>query len=119
MGALEAIKYGDGKFQLLDQRLLPLETVYLEVPNPLAAWQQIKVGWTANLAALQLLLLPDPLCTINRHTCTGWLAHPSPAAGHGGARCPSHRCDRRPGPCGAPHLRREGQAVRQRAGLPG
>lgn len=44
MGALEAIKYQDGKLQLLDQRLLPLEAVYLDVPDPQAAWQQIKVG---------------------------------------------------------------------------
>lgn len=43
MGALEAIKYADGKLQLLDQRLLPLETVYLDVDTPQAAWQQIKV----------------------------------------------------------------------------
>jgi len=43
MSALEAIKYSDGKLQLLDQRLLPLETVYLDVPDPKAAWQQIKV----------------------------------------------------------------------------
>jgi hypothetical protein len=45
MGALEAIKYSDGKLQLLDQRLLPLETVYLDVPDPKAAWQHIKVSW--------------------------------------------------------------------------
>jgi hypothetical protein len=44
MGALEAIKYADGKLQLLDQRLLPLETVYLDVDTPQAAWQQIKVS---------------------------------------------------------------------------
>jgi hypothetical protein len=47
MGALEAIKYSDGKLQLLDQRLLPLETVYLDVPDPKAAWQQIKVSAAA------------------------------------------------------------------------
>jgi methylthioribose-1-phosphate isomerase len=41
--ALQAIRYSDGKLQLLDQRLLPLETVYLDVPDPQAAWQQIKV----------------------------------------------------------------------------
>lgn len=41
--SLQAIKYSDGKLQLLDQRLLPYETVYLDVPDPKAAWQQIKV----------------------------------------------------------------------------
>lgn len=41
---LQAIKYADGQLQLLDQRLLPYETVYLDVPDPKAAWQQIKVG---------------------------------------------------------------------------
>lgn len=50
MGALEAIKYSDGKLQLLDQRLLPLETVYLDVPDPQAAWQQIKVSEAASLS---------------------------------------------------------------------
>jgi hypothetical protein len=40
---LQAIKYTDGHLQLLDQRLLPYETVYLDVPDPKAAWQQIKV----------------------------------------------------------------------------
>ncbi|WIA19547.1 hypothetical protein OEZ85_004156 [Tetradesmus obliquus] len=39
---LQAIKYADGQLQLLDQRLLPYETVYLDVPDPKAAWQQIK-----------------------------------------------------------------------------
>lgn len=43
MSKLEAIKYSNGKLQLLDQRLLPYETVYLDVPDPKAAWQQIKV----------------------------------------------------------------------------
>lgn len=47
MSALEAIKYKDGKLQLLDQRLLPLETVYLDVPDPKAAHKQIKVSWVA------------------------------------------------------------------------
>jgi methylthioribose-1-phosphate isomerase len=41
---LQAIKYADGQLQLLDQRLLPYETVYLDVPDPKAAWQQIKVS---------------------------------------------------------------------------
>jgi len=43
---LQAIKYSSGKLQLLDQRLLPHETVYLEVPDIQAAWQQIKVRYT-------------------------------------------------------------------------
>eukprot|EP00878_Enallax_costatus_P005791 GHUV01006072.1.p1 GENE.GHUV01006072.1~~GHUV01006072.1.p1 ORF type:complete len:713 (+),score=234.96 GHUV01006072.1:191-2329(+) len=40
--SLQAIKYSDGKLQLLDQRLLPYEQVYLDVPDTTAAWQQIK-----------------------------------------------------------------------------
>lgn len=40
---LQAIRYASGSLQLLDQRLLPRETVYLDVPDLQAAWQQIKV----------------------------------------------------------------------------
>jgi len=40
--SLIAIKYGPEGLQLLDQRLLPFETVYLPVPDPQAAWQHIK-----------------------------------------------------------------------------
>ncbi len=32
--ALQAIRYERGRLQLLDQRLLPFESVYLEVPTP-------------------------------------------------------------------------------------
>ena len=42
-GALQAIRYADGRLSLLDQRLLPLERVYLDVPDAKAAWQAIKV----------------------------------------------------------------------------
>jgi methylthioribose-1-phosphate isomerase len=57
MGALEAIKYSDGKLQLLDQRLLPLETVYLDVPDPQAAWQQIKVREPAGASGWLRIML--------------------------------------------------------------
>lgn len=40
--SLQAIKYARGSLQLLDQRLLPFETVYLEVPDAKAAWTQIR-----------------------------------------------------------------------------
>ncbi|GFR48766.1 hypothetical protein Agub_g10587 [Astrephomene gubernaculifera] len=39
---LQAIKYTRGNLQLLDQRLLPFQTVYLEVPDVKAAWTQIR-----------------------------------------------------------------------------
>jgi methylthioribose-1-phosphate isomerase len=42
MSALEAILYEKGSLKLLDQRLLPFQQVYLDVPTPEAAWQQIK-----------------------------------------------------------------------------
>jgi methylthioribose-1-phosphate isomerase len=40
--SLEAIKYQRGSLQLLDQRLLPFQTEYLDVPNAQTAWQHIK-----------------------------------------------------------------------------
>ena len=40
--SLQAIKYSRGSLQLLDQRLLPFEVVYLQVPDPQAAWTQIR-----------------------------------------------------------------------------
>ncbi len=40
--SLQAIKYARGSLHLLDQRLLPFETVYLEVPDAKAAWTQIR-----------------------------------------------------------------------------
>eukprot|EP00798_Chlamydomonas_sp_ICE-L_P015325 gene15325-21409_t len=39
---LEAIRYERGKLALLDQRLLPFETTYLDVPTPQSAWAHIK-----------------------------------------------------------------------------
>lgn len=42
MATLQAIKYQRGSLSLLDQRLLPFESVYLPVPDPQAAWQHIK-----------------------------------------------------------------------------
>jgi hypothetical protein len=42
MATLQAIKYQRGSLDLLDQRLLPFETVYLPVPDPQTAWQHIK-----------------------------------------------------------------------------
>jgi methylthioribose-1-phosphate isomerase len=44
--ALEAIKYergaAGGRLRLLDQRLLPFEQKWLEVPTPEVAWAHIK-----------------------------------------------------------------------------
>lgn len=40
--SLEAIKYTRGSLQLLDQRLLPFEIVYLDVPNAQTSWAHIK-----------------------------------------------------------------------------
>ena len=40
--SLQAIRYERGSLQLLDQRLLPFETVYLPVPDAKAAWTQIR-----------------------------------------------------------------------------
>lgn len=40
--SLVAIKYQRGKLELLDQRLLPFEMVYLPVPTPQVAWEHIK-----------------------------------------------------------------------------
>lgn len=42
MSQLQAIKYRRGKLELLDQRLLPFEMVYLDVSSPQDAWQHIK-----------------------------------------------------------------------------
>ena len=46
MGALEAIVYRAGppaQLKLLDQRLLPLNSEYVDVPGVSAAWTAIKV----------------------------------------------------------------------------
>ena len=40
--ALLAIKYDKGSLKLLDQRLLPFESAWLDVPTAEAAWQHIK-----------------------------------------------------------------------------
>ncbi|GIL52594.1 hypothetical protein Vafri_8417 [Volvox africanus] len=42
VSSLQAIKYTPGSLQLLDQRLLPFQTVYLDVPDVKAAWAQIR-----------------------------------------------------------------------------
>eukprot|EP01025_Chloroclados_australasicus_P035850 TRINITY_DN3645_c0_g7_i1.p1 TRINITY_DN3645_c0_g7~~TRINITY_DN3645_c0_g7_i1.p1 ORF type:complete len:822 (+),score=91.97 TRINITY_DN3645_c0_g7_i1:29-2467(+) len=39
---LEAIKYGNRQLQLLDQRLLPLELVYLDIKDTQDGWQAIR-----------------------------------------------------------------------------
>ncbi len=40
--ALEAIKYSDGKLEILDQLLLPDETKYIPVKNAEDGWDVIK-----------------------------------------------------------------------------
>ncbi|MEW5314754.1 MAG: hypothetical protein WDW38_006225 [Sanguina aurantia] len=40
--ALQAIIYSRGSLQLLDQRLLPFESTYLQVTDPVSAWTQIR-----------------------------------------------------------------------------
>jgi methylthioribose-1-phosphate isomerase len=73
---LQAIKYADGHLQLLDQRLLPYETVYLDVPDPQAAWQQIKVRpWcismsenvSMSMVACRRHLQSTPWCQCHQH----------------------------------------------------
>lgn len=39
---LEAIKYAPGSLELLDQRLLPTQTVFLPVPTTAVAYEHIK-----------------------------------------------------------------------------
>eukprot|EP00249_Psilotum_nudum_P021182 c28009_g1_i1 orf=420-2933(-) len=39
---LQSIRYKRGQLQLLDQRKLPLETLYVDVPNSTAGWHAIK-----------------------------------------------------------------------------
>lgn len=142
MSALEAIKYSDGRLQLLDQRLLPLETVYLDVPDPQAAWQQIKVCACASNRHPPSRRVPlgDAAAAGVRaphtHNQTLQLAHwracapPPPPnntikpphaainAGHGGARRAGNRGDRCAGAGGAPDQRRARQAACQRGGVP-
>jgi methylthioribose-1-phosphate isomerase len=40
--SLQAILYSRGKLQLLDQRRLPHEFTYLDVPDPKTAWHHIR-----------------------------------------------------------------------------
>ena len=40
---LEAIKYSRGSLELLDQRKLPTQTIYLPVPDTKAAWCALAV----------------------------------------------------------------------------
>jgi methylthioribose-1-phosphate isomerase len=42
MGQLEAIRYSRGRLELLDQRLLPQQAVYLPSPSPEAAHEHIR-----------------------------------------------------------------------------
>jgi methylthioribose-1-phosphate isomerase len=42
MATLEAIKYAPGSLELLDQRLLPTQTVFLPVPTTAVAYDHIK-----------------------------------------------------------------------------
>ena len=56
MSALEAIRWRQGPpaaLQLLDQRLLPLQTVYIDISGPKAAWHAIKVGRVPLMALTQ------------------------------------------------------------------
>ena len=39
---LEAIRYGDGRLEILNQLLLPAETVYEELKTVDDAWQAIR-----------------------------------------------------------------------------
>lgn len=41
MSTLEAIKYTDGKLELLDQLRLPHETIYLKIENIQDGWDAI------------------------------------------------------------------------------
>lgn len=42
MGALEAIKYERGSLQLLEQRRLPLESVFVDISGPKDCWTAIR-----------------------------------------------------------------------------
>jgi methylthioribose-1-phosphate isomerase len=39
---VEAIRYSRGSLQLLEQRRLPLETAWVEIPDVQAGWQAIR-----------------------------------------------------------------------------
>lgn len=101
--SLQAIKYSDGKLQLLDQRLLPYEQVYLNVPDPTAAWQQIKVRSVSSVGKRPWLCrtLVSGLETVGNHV------------GHGRSRRACYRRLCRTGAGGPPDLWRQGQAVQQ------
>ena len=56
MSALEAIRWRQGPpavLQLLDQRLLPLQTVYIDMNGPESAWHAIKVCHVAAIDGAQ------------------------------------------------------------------
>ena len=62
MSALEAIRWRQGPpavLQLLDQRLLPLQTVYIDIDGPESAWHAIKV---CRIAALMVLISRCLVC---------------------------------------------------------
>ena len=62
MSALEAIRWQQGppaSLKLLDQRLLPLQSVYIDIDGPQAAFTAIKVP-----------LLPG--CSFQVHVCYEW-----------------------------------------------
>lgn len=58
MSLVVAIKYARGSLQLLDQRLLPFETVYLPVPDAETSWNHIKAMVVRGAPAIG----EDPAC---------------------------------------------------------
>ena len=78
MTALEAIRWQRGppaSLKLLDQRLLPLKTVYTDVADPKAAWQAIKVSQSQALKLWLVSCRTSSLCLVNTHTLAvsdGW-----------------------------------------------
>ena len=67
---LEAIKYAPGSLELLDQRLLPMQTVFLPVPTTAVAYDHIK-----DMVRMQDEQLDD---------LDEARAHPPPSVGVGG-----------------------------------
>ena len=64
MSALEAIRWCQGPpaaLQLLDQRLLPLQTVYIDIDGPESAWHAIKV---CHVAAVMVLISHVAFCAL-------------------------------------------------------
>ena len=93
MSALEAIRWRQGPpavLQLLDQRLLPLQTVYIDIQGPESAWHAIKV---CRVAATLMLITCVPCVHLKEQasaaadTCmTSELC-----AGYGNTRSARHR----------------------------